>query len=337
MSDAFLRRGRVLLSSSTSEVHTVTANMDQLGIFPSAVPKTNRPRATSSAGPQRTTVAIEENEPTGFFVSEPSFDASDLAGPNPLGVVVSAQKARPRSGTTGTPAARRPSASPRPEQPEHRRPLNSGRRGSATPPPAVPLNEALVAPHERCTSEVLEDLQHRLNGMVANQVVTTEFEKPPIDALKNDYRRQGNVGLYTKSFLRRRAALFTSKEVEAAARRLWVRIPGTSDNTMNQRSYNWWYRKLYFKMVPEGSDDECDKLATEEWGQESKGKPFMEFADFYESIFTFVDIWCEDEDYAGYIDRVCMPLLKDVTLQQPFHLGTNANTRRLSTLAEPKM
>ena len=71
------------------------------------------------------------------------------------------------------------------------------------------------------------------------------------------------------------------------------------------------------QVVPEGTKKECDQLADVEWRTESKGKDTMSFDDFYESIFLFVDVWCEGMSTAQYL-KFTTDLLKSLLSQTWF-------------------
>ena len=46
---------------------------------------------------------------------------------------------------------------------------------------------------------------------------------------------------------------------------------------MPVRLYKWWYRRLYFAVVDNPTDEEYDALVELEWQSERKGKDVMDF------------------------------------------------------------
>lgn len=152
----------------------------------------------------------------------------------------------------------------------------------------------------------------------AMQLVMTEnvvIEAKRKEQRKIDIRRQGNLNFYRDSVMDMRMELFESPGLQAVFYNLFQALP-QKDGRLTERGYKWLYKRLYWRVVKEGERVDCEALADAEWQAESGGCETMDFEHFYEGMFNFVDIWCEDTEEDAYIDyaeTLCLPLLSDLS------------------------
>ena len=103
---------------------------------------------------------------------------------------------------------------------------------------------------------------------------------------------------------------------------LYQAIPYQEKGLVTERGYKWLYKKLYFRVVPEGQRKECEDLAAAEWEAEADGRATMEFGTFYEAMFNFVDIWCDKDDedsYIAYAESIAEALLVELGVTRNSH------------------
>ena len=152
-------------------------------------------------------------------------------------------------------------------------------------------------------------------------------------------RQGGGFESYTAEGIQERSKIFHSGEFRALLLSIWNGL-SLQDGKLNRRGYKMLYRKLYWQVVPEGTKKECDELAEVEWRAESKGRDALNFEEFYESMFLFVDVWCDglsEPQYLQFATELLQPILKQqwVTPSQQFDLSTSISSQAFPSQAAP--
>uniref|UniRef100_A0A7S1I5R9 Uncharacterized protein n=1 Tax=Eutreptiella gymnastica TaxID=73025 RepID=A0A7S1I5R9_9EUGL len=126
--------------------------------------------------------------------------------------------------------------------------------------------------------------------------------------------------MLTTSALDKQAELWGSPILQDLVFGFWSTLP-KSKNLLQEAVYRWIYHKAYWKVVQNGTWAECLRMADAEWladrnkplkppgievlshGEEPDsgcGDEGMQFAHFYDSVFTIIDIWCKDDTEDSY-------------------------------------
>ena len=90
------------------------------------------------------------------------------------------------------------------------------------------------------------------------------------------------------------------------------------------------YRHLYWRVVPEGTKQECDKLAMVEWNAEAQGSDYMQLATFARAMHIFVDTWCDKPGKAAYLkfaSDLLLPLVSEERYTSEFSTFALSSSR----------
>ena len=147
-----------------------------------------------------------------------------------------------------------------------------------------------------------------------SQTVTFEVMKKK-DRQELSMREQGNLKYYRPEELEKRDGIRESKQLRELFRGYYDQL-AKGEDCIQQRGYNWLYKKLYWKLYPKGNREECEQLAQAEWETETQGTNKMSFEMFYESMFTFVDLWCpsaSEQQYLAWARGFFVPIMGLIT------------------------
>mmetsp|Transcript_23303 Transcript_23303/g.62536 ORF Transcript_23303/g.62536 Transcript_23303/m.62536 type:complete len:184 (+) Transcript_23303:129-680(+) len=118
---------------------------------------------------------------------------------------------------------------------------------------------------------------------------------------------QGNSEMYSKDNQIKRSALKRSKKMRELASHAWKLAAGGKDH-MNKAEFTVMITKFHILMVPPGGGDvDMLSLVEEEWAHDAFGKDFMDFEDFFTSLWQLVDTWTEtvhEEEYVRMLQKV---------------------------------
>uniref|UniRef100_A0A7S1NER1 EF-hand domain-containing protein n=1 Tax=Eutreptiella gymnastica TaxID=73025 RepID=A0A7S1NER1_9EUGL len=169
------------------------------------------------------------------------------------------------------------------------------------------------AREQAATDEKVEHFKHNVETLAKKKNVLTEGDDR--ERAMRSVRQQGDLGLYEKDCLMQRMAIYQSEALKEIFVALYESLPLDQKGRLTEKGYKWLYRRLYWKVVPEGRRADCDKLADEEWKKESQGDGYMDFEEFFDSMFTFIDVWVEgleEEAYVQYAEKMCLPLMNEL-------------------------
>ena len=124
-------------------------------------------------------------------------------------------------------------------------PQSNGRRGS----------NAQAAPQSTCGTckpPIPRQKSKQMDSIPCNTVKRNAKE---FAGKRNDF----DLESYTAESLQARSQIFKDGEFQTLLKKLWDGLP-LEDGRLGQRGYKMLYRKLYWKVVPEGTKKECDKL-----------------------------------------------------------------------------
>ena len=188
--------------------------------------------------------------------------------------------------------------------------------------------------------------------LVADKLVVTEMDRTSHDV---PLRKQGNLEFYDEDAIAARMSISQSPALRQILFDLYQSLP-LQNGLLTEKGYRWLYKKLYTRVVAEGQRKDCEALAEQEWHAESGGDGEMDFQEFFDAMFNFIDMWCDsgdEEDYLAYAEATAAPLLRelnvdrdklrervDVTFMPPM-LGKllkelQASDRRIAQYAERK-
>ena len=128
-------------------------------------------------------------------------------------------------------------------------------------------------------------------------------------------REQGDLKYYTNDELEKRACNHDSPKLRDLFQQYFDQL-AKGGSTIGPRAYKFLYTKLYWKLCTKGKKEECEQLAAAEWDAETQGKGEMTFEQFYDSMFTTVDLWCSsssEDAYVAYSQRLFGPIMSSIT------------------------
>jgi Ca2+-binding EF-hand superfamily protein len=153
--------------------------------------------------------------------------------------------------------------------------------------------------------------------LVSDHLVINEFASPK-ERIYVPKRKQGNLNFYEEELMEARLAISNSPALRDLLYGLYQALP-LEDGFLTEKGYRWLYKKLYSRVVKEGQRKDCEELAATEWHIESGGDDEMDFPEFYDAMFNFIDMWCDKSDeaaYVAYAETMVAPLMRDLKVEK---------------------
>mmetsp|Transcript_23304 Transcript_23304/g.62542 ORF Transcript_23304/g.62542 Transcript_23304/m.62542 type:complete len:386 (+) Transcript_23304:331-1488(+) len=152
--------------------------------------------------------------------------------------------------------------------------------------------------------------QYDMRRLIAQEAVENGGIKAVLSAEEAEIvhiTMQGNSEMYSKDNQIKRSALKRSKKMRELASHAWKLAAGGKDH-MNKAEFTVMITKFHILMVPPGGGDvDMLSLVEEEWAHDAFGKDFMDFEDFFTSLWQLVDTWTEtvhEEEYVRMLQKV---------------------------------
>ena len=261
--------------------------------------------------------------------------------PSPKGPILLAPMQSPRA---TTPTAGSPSTFPTTSPRSAKLRFRTTRSGSPTKPgsPSTTSSSRTSSPHGKASSPRTGSPRKTRSGSPQQARSSSPNRAGNSPKLQPAGKRNLGGNQEHATAIEQRSANFKDDSLRQVMEDIWKGLPLENDK-LTKRGYKMLYRCLYWKVVPEGSKKECDDLAEVEWDVESKGEEYMDWEQFYNSMFMFVDIWCtglSKEKYVNFAKELLLPIVSDVrtTQVQPFNLSTAPKTQvRRPNLKAPEV
>ncbi|DAZ95111.1 TPA: hypothetical protein N0F65_009742, partial [Lagenidium giganteum] len=116
-----------------------------------------------------------------------------------------------------------------------------------------------------------------------------------------EYRKQGNLDLYSEDNLKKRVAMQENTYMIALTQRLWQTAIKGGSQKLCYPEYEAFMLRLHRLILPEFDYNGSKRLIQDDWTRDTDGRDHLDYRFFHFSMFELVDLWTDTVDSEDYI------------------------------------
>jgi ankyrin repeat protein len=138
--------------------------------------------------------------------------------------------------------------------------------------------------------------------------------------------RQGNVGLYSNRSQLERQRAVRSAQLNPEVEKFWAVVAGGGDR-INKEDFTFMVMKMYRCLVRPFVLREAVEAAAADWAHDCRGRDWMVFSEFRESLALLADTWTNTTHVRDYVDFLRTLHRRTMTINSQGRIGWRADNK----------